>query len=103
MKPVWMHLLVPPRRSISAMYALAHDPRPDPAGRAELRDLLEEVAVDVEEERELPREVIDVQAALHRRVRVRDRVGEGEGELLDRGRARFADVVARDRDRVPLR
>jgi hypothetical protein len=37
--------------------------RPDAARRAELGDLLEEVEVDVEEEREARREVVDVEPA----------------------------------------
>ena len=41
--------------------------------------------------------------ALERRVDVGDAVGEREGHLLDRGRARLAHVVAADRDRVPVR
>jgi hypothetical protein len=41
--------------------AVAHDPRPEPAGRAELGDLFKEVVVGVEEERQARREVVDVQ------------------------------------------
>jgi len=37
---------------------LAHDPRPQAARRPELRDLLEQVVVRVEEERELRRELV---------------------------------------------
>ena len=62
--------------------ALAHDRRPHAARGAELRDLLEEVVVDVEEERQARREVVDVEAALDRRLHVADAVGEREGELL---------------------
>ena len=42
--------------------ALAHDPRPHPADGAELRDLLEDVVVAVEEEGEPRAELVDVQA-----------------------------------------
>ena len=38
-----------------------------------------------------------------RRLHVGDGVGEGEGHLLHGRRARLADVIAADRDRVPLR
>ena len=44
-----------------------------------------------------------VEARRERGLDVGDAVGERERDLLDRGRARLADVVARDRDRVPLR
>ena len=66
-------------------------------------DLLEEVVVRVEEERQPRREVVDVKPGGERRLDVGDAVGQREGELLDRGRAGLADVVAGDRDRVPLR
>ncbi len=82
---------------------VAHLARPDPPRGAVLRDLLEEVDVGVEEEREAGREGVDVEPALERRLDVREPVLEREGELLLRGRARLADVVAGDRDRVPAR
>ncbi len=83
--------------------ALAHHARPDPPRGAVLRDLLEEVEVRVEEEGEPRREVVDVEPALDRRLDVREPVGERECELLGRGRARLADVVAGDRDRMEER
>ena len=54
----------------------------------------------VEEEGEPRRERVDVEAALETCLDVREAVGEREGELLGGVRARLADVVARDRDRV---
>ena len=83
--------------------ALAHLPRPDTPRGAVLRDLLEEVHVRVEEEREPRREVVDVEPPLTTGVDVREAVREGERELLRRGRAGLADVVAGDRDRVHAR
>ena len=47
-------------------------------------------------------EVVHVHAALHALLDVADAVGEREGQLLDRRRSGLADVVAADRDRVPL-
>ena len=49
------------------------------------------------------RELVDVEAGVDRRLHVGDAVGQGEGDLLHRRRARLADVVAGDRDGVPLR
>ncbi len=80
-----------------------HDPRPQPPRRAELCDLLEEVVVGVEEERQPLAERIDVEARAARRLHIRDRVRERERHLLDRRRSRFADVIPADRNRVPLR
>ena len=82
---------------------VAHLARPDPAGRAQLRDLLEEVDLRVEEEGQPRRERVDVDAALDRLLHVGEAVLERERELLRRGRAGLADVVARDRDGVPAR
>ncbi len=83
--------------------ALAHDRCPDASRGAELRDLLEEVHVTREEERQARRDVIDLQAGIQRRLHVRDAVGQGERDLLRGGRARLTHVVAADRDRVPPR
>ena len=83
------------------MIPLLHVACPDPARRAQLRDFLEEVVVDVPEERQARREGIHVQATCEPPFYVREPVGERERELLRRGGPRFADVVARDRDRVP--
>ena len=67
---------------------------PDPPRGAELGDLLEEVDLRVEEERQPRREVVDVQAALDGLLDVGQAVLEREGELLRRRRAGLADVVA---------
>ena len=91
------------RPRVRGAEAVAHDRRPQPAGGAELRHLLEEVVVRVEEEGEPRAEVVGRKARGDGRVAVGDAVRERERELLHRGRARFADVVAADRDRVPVR
>ena len=77
--------------------------RPQPPRRAELRHLLEEVVVRVEEEGEPRAELVRREARRDRRLAVGDAVREREGELLHRGRAGLADVVPGDRDRVPAR
>ena len=53
----------PQRALVARRVALAHQLGPQPAGGAELRHLLEEVVVGVEEEREPRREVVDREAA----------------------------------------
>ena len=80
---------------------LAHHTRPDATRGAELRDLLEEVVVRVEEERQPCTELVGRLAGLDRGGAIRDPVGNRERELLHRRRAGFADVVPGDRDRVP--
>ena len=83
--------------------ALGHQPVPDAAGGTELGDLFEEVVVGVPEEAETGRERVDVHAGGDRRFDVGDAVGDRERDLLHGRAAGFADVVAGDRDRVPLR
>ena len=52
-----------PRARVARADAVAHQPRPHPPRRAQLRDLLEEVDVAVEEEREARQEAVGVDAA----------------------------------------
>src|SRR5439155_16223664 len=56
--------------------ALLHDARPQAACGAELRYLLEEVVVGVEEERETLAELVRRQSRVERCLRVRDAVRE---------------------------
>ena len=73
---------------------------PDPPRRPELGDLLEEVDVRIEEERQPRREPLDVQPAGQPELDVPEPVGEGERELLRGGRAGLPDVVAGHRQRL---
>ena len=93
----------PQRALVLGAEALAHDRRPHPPRRAELRDLLEDVVVAVEEEGQARGEVVDGQAGVERRLHVGDAAAQREGDLLDGGAALLPEVVARDRARVPLR
>jgi hypothetical protein len=83
--------------------ALSHDPRPEPPRCSELRHLLEEVVVGVEEERKPLAELVRRKARIDGRLAVGDSIREREGELLNRCRSGLADVVTGDRDRVPAR
>ena len=75
-----------------------HDPR-----GAVLGDFLEQIVVGVEEETESMRELIDLQSAGQALVDVVKAVGQGESQLLSGRRAGLANVIAADRNRVPLR
>ena len=92
-----------PRSRILRLEPLAHHARPDAAGRAELGNLLEEVAVRVEEEGDAGREDVDVEPGVDRVIHVLDAVAQRERQFLRRGRARFADVIPAHGDRVPAR
>ncbi len=91
----------PGARVLSAK-ALAHDLCPHATGGAELGDLFQEIVVAVEEEGELLAKAVHVQPGVDGCLDIGDAVGEGEGDLLDSGRASLADVVARDADGVPV-
>ena len=82
---------------------LLHDLGPNPTSRAELGNLFEELVVRVEEEAEPRSEFVDIEAALQGRFDISDTRPKGVGEFLGGGRARFADVVAADRDRIEPR
>ena len=92
-----------PRALVARAEGVAQLARPDAPRGAVLGDLLEEVDLGVEEERQARREVVDVEAALDGLLDVGEAVLEREGELLLGGGAGLADVVAGDRDRVPAR
>ena len=112
-----VHRLLRGERDAGGLRVEAHDPRartlravpllevarPDAARGAQLGDLLEEVVVDVPEERQPRREVVDVEPARDAALDVGEAVGERERQLLRGRRSGLANVVAGDRDRVPLR
>ena len=100
---VWVWKRSCSRAPVRGAVAIAHPAGPDAPGGPVLGDLLEEVDVGVEEEAEAGRELVDRQAGRHRRLDVGEPVGQGEGQLLGGRRSGLADVVARDRDRVPAR
>ena len=100
---VWVWKRISQRARVLRAVGVAQLARPDPPRGAVLGDLLEEVDVRVEEERQPRREVVDVEAALDRLLDVGEAVLERERQLLLRRRAGLADVVAGDRDRVPAR
>ena len=101
--PVWVWKRSRQRALVPGAEPLAHDLGPHPAGGAELRHLLEDVVVAVEEERQPRREPVDLEAGVERGLHVGDPVGERERDLLDGRAPLLAEVVAADRDRVPLR
>ena len=47
--------------------------------------------------------LLDVETRIDGCLHVGDRIGEREGQFLHRGAAGLANVITRDRDRVPLR
>ena len=81
---VWTWKRHSQERGIFRLVFLLHGPGPDPPGRPHLGDLLEEIEVGVEEERQPGREILDVQARGQGVLDVGEAVGQGEGQLLGR-------------------
>ena len=91
------------RAGVGGPESVAHEARPQAPGRAELRDLFQEVVMGVEEEREPLAKLVHVEARVDRRAHVGDGVREREGHFLHRGRTSLPDVIPADRDAVPVR
>ena len=83
--------------------ALLHQAIPDFARGAVLGNLLEEIVVRVEEEAEARAELVDIEPAAPRPLHVLDAVVDGECQLLQRGRAGLANVIAADGNGVEAR
>ena len=91
-----------PRTRAPRSIALLHVPRPNAPCGPELGDLLEEVVMDVPEERESRRELIDVETPRDAPFDIGESIGKREGEFLRRRRAGLANVISGDRDCIPL-
>src|SRR5690606_261747 len=81
----------------------ARDFSPHPTGRPELRNLLEEVIMTVEEKRYTRSEHIDIQSLFNCCLHIGLPVSKGEGKFLYRCRPCFTDMIARYRYRIPAR
>ena len=81
--------------------ATLHPSRPDTASCAVLRNLLEEVDVRVEEERQARCEQIDRQARSERKLDIRKPVGQGECQFFGSGGSSLTNVITADADAVP--
>src|SRR5262245_903356 len=92
-----------PGARVFRLEAVAHDVRPDAPGGAVLRDLLEEIAVRIEEERETGSERVHLEPRIDAVLDVLDSVPQRERKLLCSGGARFTNVVPADGNRVPAR
>ena len=79
---------------------VAQPPGPDPAGGPEIGDLLEEVDVGIEEERQARGERVHVEAAGQAEFHVAEPVRQRERQFLRGGGAGLPDVVAGDRQRL---
>ena len=88
-------------RILGAVPLLQH-PRPHPARRADLGDLLEEVDVARDVEGEAGSKLVDMEATADQLVDVDPGDAESEGHLLRCGDALLAQIVHVDRGVVPL-
>src|SRR2546423_464875 len=91
------------RAWILCAITILHMAGPDATRCAQLGNLLEEVVVDVPEERQTGRERVNVQAPCDSAFNVGETISKCKRELLRRCSTRFANMVAADRNRIPLR
>jgi hypothetical protein len=73
------------------------------ASSAKLCYLLEEVVVDVPEERKPGRKRVHIESTSNSALDIRESVGKRERELLGCSGSGFANVIARNRNGIPLR
>ncbi len=92
-----LELLAALVRAVSVLHRHGPDAARDAADHRVLR-----VHAVGKEERQVRREVVDVHAAREVRLDEGEAVGEREGELRDRVRAGFGDVIAGDRHRIEI-
>ena len=81
---------------------LSHDPGPEAASRAKLGDLFQKVVVGIEEEGQRACKLVNPKARPQSATDVFDPVGQRESHLLNRGGSGLPDVVATDRNRIPV-
>ena len=92
-----------PRARVFGRKALLHDFGPQPPCGPELGHFLKEIIMYIEKERQPGRKPIDIEADGLRGLNIGDAVGQGKRDFLGRGRAGLTDVVAGDRNRIPVR
>src|SRR5678815_5633575 len=83
--------------------ALAHFSRPYTTRSSILRNLLEEIVVSVEKERNSGNEFVYIQPGFQAPVDVFQAIAQGEGEFLYRSRSRFTNVITTHRDGIVAR
>ena len=89
----------PLRARITGAIGIPHPARPDPPGCTEFRDLLEEVDVRIEEERQTRGEPVDVHPAGQTQFDITETVRQRVGQFLRGRRTGLPDVIAGHRKR----
>src|SRR5262249_3947632 len=92
-----------PRLRIPGTESEAHCLSPQAPCYPKLRDFLQKVIMDIEEERQAGRKMIEFKTSPKGRIDIGDVVSQSKRHFLCRGRACFTDMVAADRDRIPTR
>ena len=77
--------------------------RPNAPCGAELRDLLEEVVMNIPEERKARRKGIDIEPARNPPFNVGESVRQGKRQFLRRRGTGLADMVSGNRNGIPVR
>src|SRR2546423_14783174 len=93
----------PPGFFVFSLEAFSHDMRPQSSGRPEFGDLLKELVMRIEKERNLRCKVVYVQPGLDCRLHISDPVRQCKRDLLRCCATCLPNMVAADADRVPAR
>src|SRR3984957_20686317 len=92
-----------PRALLLRAKTILHHPIPDLACRPVLGDLFKEIVVRVEKETEARAEFIYIKSTASRPFHIFHAVIQRESKLLERGRARLANVISADGNRIEAR
>ena len=76
--------------------AIVHNVEPDTTSRTVLRNFLKEVVVRIPEERQARGKIVDIKSGCNGCIDIRDAIGNGESDFLNRRRTSFTDVIARN-------
>src|SRR5258708_35649296 len=92
-----------PRTLILCAKRFPHLPGPDSPCCPQLGDLLKKVVMNIEEERQSRRKLVNIQAPLQCPTDVFQPISQGKSEFLCRRASGFSNVIAANAYRVPLR
>ena len=91
----------PQGSGILGLESFLHDSGPHPPGRTELCNLFEKVHVRIKKEGKSRGEIVHSKTPLNGRFRIRNAIGQREGQLLHCCGTRLPDVIPADTDRIP--
>src|SRR5262249_47914393 len=90
------------RAGIASVKTIAHNARPHPSRGPKLGDLFQQVVMRIKEKRKAWCEFINLETGFESRLDIGKRVSKCKRQLLYGRRARFPNVIAANRNGVPV-